>query len=290
MPKLRLLLLLCLVSHQSIASILPENSQAIPISDKKEGLTEAQYNQVIDKVESTYRSIVEKSGHKLTINRLWEDPRVNAGTTKKGKEWILNMYGGYARHSSVTEDAYALVMCHELGHHMGGNPKKIFDSGNTGWPSVEGQADYFATLKCLRKIFRKDDNSAAIVEKEIPPLVKEKCTTAFKEAWEVAICIRTTLAGLSVSAISADIRNTEMPAIDTPDSTVVEETYEHHPIPQCRLDTYFQGSICSVSSSRPLGSEDEVTGTCHKVMGHKDGTRPNCWFKEKYEEKPVSLR
>lgn len=290
MHKLRLLLFFIITINQATASILPENSLTIPVSEKNEGLTEAQYNKVIDKVEEVYRPIVEDNNQKLTINRLWEDPRVNAGTTKKGSEIILNMYGGYARHASLTEDGYMLVMCHELGHHLGGSPKKIFDSGATGWPSVEGQADYFATLKCLRKVFRKDDNETAIIGKEIPGMVKEKCTEAFKTGWEVALCIRTTLAGLSISAISADIRNSTMPSVETPDASVVEETYEAHPVPQCRLDTYFQGSLCTVSSARPLSLNDEIKGACHTSLGHVDGLRPLCWYKDKTPVRELSFR
>lgn len=135
------------LSYSSIASILPENSKVIPVSDKNAGLTEVQYEEVIFKAESFYRPILEKMGRKLTINRLWSDPRVNAGTTKKGNEIIINLYGGYPRHALATMDAYLLVICHELGHHLGGAPRKIFSSGERGWPSTEGQADYFATLK-----------------------------------------------------------------------------------------------------------------------------------------------
>lgn len=266
-------------SQFSFASILPENNRAIPVSDKNEGLTEAQYNLVIDKVDATYRPIVEKLGKKLTIHRLWEDSRVNAGTTMKGKEIILRMYGGYARHPLISEDAYALVLCHELGHHLGGIPRKIFRSGNPGWPSVEGQADYFATLKCLRKVFRKDNNQEIVGKLSVTPFMRDKCTATFKTDWEVAICIRTAVAGLVNSSISADIRNTEVPTLETPDQNVVEKTFEEHPVPQCRLDTYFNGAVCEVSSFRSLSDEDETIGACHISHGHLIGSRPECWFK-----------
>jgi hypothetical protein len=189
------------------------------------------------------------------------------------------MYGGYARHRLVTEDAYALVICHELGHFLGETPKKLYRSGKPAWPSVEGQADYFATLKCLRKVFRKEDNERAIAGALIPSLVREKCSSAFKTKWEIALCARTSLAGISTAAISAEIRNTDLPVVDTPDPSVASETYEAHPLPQCRLDTYFQGSICEVSSTRSLSSEDESKGTCHQALNHIDGVRPACWFK-----------
>jgi hypothetical protein len=275
-----LYLLISILFFQTTAesSILPENNLAIPVSQKNEGLSEVQYNQVIDKVESVYRPIIEEMDYKLTINRLWENARVNAGATKKGKEWIINLYGGYARHPIVTEDGYALVICHELGHHLGGAPKKIFDNDKPGWPSVEGQADYFATLKCLRKVFRNDDNVAVVSALPVPQLVHDKCSESFKTDWEIAICKRTTIAGMNVAAISSDIRNTEVPSVETPDESVVESTFEDHPAPQCRLDTYFQGSICSVSSGRTVSMENSKTGTCHPDNGHASGNRPACWF------------
>ena len=105
------------------------------------------------------------------------------------------------------------MLCHELGHHLGGTPTK--DSAS--WASTEGQADYFATLKCLRKVFRKDDNVTYVTQLNVPPLVSEKCAASFKTDWEIALCKRTTVAGLSVSAISADIRNTDLPTVETPD-------------------------------------------------------------------------
>lgn len=285
MQRLLYIISLIIFSQASFSSILPENNLAIPIAHKNDGLSDIQYNAVIDKVESVYRPIIEEMGNKLTINRLWDDPRVNAGTTKKGKEWILNLYGGYARHPLVTEDGYALVICHELGHHMGGAPKKVLDGTNPGWPSVEGQADYFATLKCLRKIFRKDDNVAITSLMSVPQLITDKCSASFKTDWEIAICKRTSVAGMAIAAISADIRSTEVPSVETPDQTVVESTYEAHPVPQCRLDTYFQGSVCEVSSTRSVSIEDETKGTCHEVNGHESGLRPSCWFKTSPSER-----
>jgi hypothetical protein len=48
MIRLRILLMSLIISHSVTASILPENDWKIPISAKNEGLTEAQYNSVID--------------------------------------------------------------------------------------------------------------------------------------------------------------------------------------------------------------------------------------------------
>jgi hypothetical protein len=279
MAKLFALILLSVIMKPVTASILPSNNLAIPVSEKNEGLSESQYHAVIDKVENVYRPIIEKLGRKLSVKRLWDSPTVNAGTIRNGKEIIIKLYGGYARHSLVSEDGYALVICHELGHHLGGAPRKIYDSGTVAWPSTEGQADYFATLKCLRKVFQKDDNEAVIKGAQVPEIISEKCKASFPTDWEKALCIRTTLAGISVGNISADIRRTEKPKVETPDPSIVETTFEAHPEPQCRLDTYFQGSICEVSSIRSISETNELTGTCHPKSGHTEGTRPLCWYR-----------
>lgn len=277
---LQLILLFCFFNLLTVRALactfLPENNLAIPVTKTSSGMTEEQYYQVIDKFEARYRPILENIGKKLTIERLWEDPRVNAGTLRKGQEVIIRPYGGFARHPMITLDGYLLVLCHELGHHLGGIPKKNLPPPN--WPSTEGQADYYATLKCLRKIFRDDDNVATIKGIEVPSVINEKCTLSFKTAWEKALCIRTSMAGISVAKVMAQTKREENPDVTTPDTSITETTLDTHPDTQCRLDTYFQGSICEVSSYKPVSSKDEKIGTCHPLNGHHLGNRPTCWF------------
>lgn len=258
---------------------LPENDMRIPVSDKNSGLSESQYHQVIDKVEKIYAPIAKEYGALLKIDRKWESEIVNAGTYRDagGSHWHINLYGGFPRHPAITEDGYALVICHELGHHIGGAPKKIIN-GKRFWASTEGQSDYFATLKCLRRVFGQEDNIGAIAKMKIPAIVREECEH-FPTEWERALCIRTSLAGLSVASVNADSRKVPVPEFEMTDPKVVESTYDGHPIPQCRLDTYFQGSVCEVPSFRNLSQNDEVLNTCHESLSHTKGLRPLCWYR-----------
>lgn len=258
---------------------LPENGLRIPISDKNTGLTEAQYHAVIDKVEKVYAPIVKSYGGLLKIDRKWESDVVNAGTYRdEGTyHWHINLYGGFPRHPLITEDGYALVICHELGHHIGGAPKKIIN-GTRIWASTEGQSDYFATLKCLRKVFAEEDNIAAIAKLNVPEVVKEECDH-FPSEWEKALCIRTSLAGQSVSSVNADSRKVPLPEFEFSDPKTVDSTYGGHPEPQCRLDTYFQGSVCEVPSFKSVSQTYDATNTCHVSHSHTRGLRPNCWYK-----------
>jgi hypothetical protein len=88
------------------------------------------------------------------------------------------------------------------------------------------------------------------------------------------------MAGLSVAKLFQALRNSTVePKFDTPDSKVVTKTDDNHPATQCRLDTYFQGSLCGISFHEDVSSSSEVNGTCHGTTGHSKGLRPLCWFK-----------
>lgn len=257
----------------------PPHNIHIPTTAKTTGLSEKQFHGIIDKFEKRFSPVVAAYGAQLKIDRKWESTTVNAGTFRDegGKHWHINLYGGFARHPLITEDGFSLVICHEIGHHLGGAPKK--NPEVAAWSSNEGQADYFATLKCLRQVFEKENNELVIRDLEIPPIVNKTCLDSFDSNQERAICIRSSIAGLAVAKINSTIQDREFPTFETPDENEVEVTNEKHPTAQCRLDTYFMGSVCEVGHQIMLSQTDEVPGTCHPSLGHHVGTRPLCWFR-----------
>lgn len=267
---------------------LPENDHYIPVDEKStSGITEAQFNRAIDKVENVYAPIVTSMGATLTIARKWSDGTVNANASQSGKIWSVNMYGGLARHETITEDGMALVVCHEVGHHIGGAPKKGGGGwwnriGSGSWASNEGQADYFATLKCLRKSFLNDDNVSIANGLNAPKPVIDACNKQTgNNAEDAAICIRTSMAGKSVADLFSVLGKLPVTKFDTPDGKFVTKTDDNHPKAQCRLDTYFQGSLCDVGMNDEVSQTDEVPGTCHATLSQSVGLRPACWFKTK---------
>jgi hypothetical protein len=258
---------------------LPENNLKISVDAKRlGGLTEQQFNDVITKVETIYAPLVQQEGGTLSVSRAWSDGTVNAYAQRSGSTWKVAMFGGLARHATITEDGFALVVCHEIGHHIGGAPKKVMMWSNP-WASNEGQADYFATLKCLRRSFLSDDNVGIVSKMEVPAKLTESCAAAWESEEDRAICIRGGMAGDSVAKLFAALRNQSPAKFDTPDSRVVTTTDDNHPAHQCRLDTYFQGALCGVSFNENVEQNSEVAGTCHGSLGHTQGLRPLCWFK-----------
>jgi hypothetical protein len=269
---------------------VPENDLYIPADAKGVlGIDADQFNRAIDKVEEVYAPIVSSMGGKLDIERNWDDGTVNAYASRSGRTYKVAMFGGLARHATITEDAMSLVVCHEIGHHIGGAPKKGGSTsggwwggsaGASTWASNEGQADYFATLKCLRKTFLNDNNAEIVSKMNVPSMVSEACAKANKRnADETAVCIRMSMAGKSVADLFSSLSRLPEAKFDTPDRKIVSSTDDNHPKAQCRLDTYFQGSLCDINMNEDVSQTDEVKATCHPSLGHTKGTRPLCWFK-----------
>lgn len=273
---------LAIFSLSAGADIVPQNDLYIPVGTKflQGGLTEDEFNAVIEKVETIYAPVVASMGAKLRINRLWDNGNVNAIASRVSNTWIVDMYGGLARHSTITSDALALVVCHELGHHLGGAPKKLNRSNPTlsSWSTSEGQADYFSTLKCLRKVFLHDDNGIATRQLDVPAHLSKLCSKSWPNSVERNICIRSSMAGASVAALFTSLTNGRAAQFNTPDPRAVAQIVHSHPATQCRLDTFLAGALCETHFGEDVSQSEEVQGTCHKFLGHQTGLRPNCWF------------
>lgn len=265
-------------SENGKTGFLPENNMRIPVGMKLNGgLTQPQFNAVISKIEKIYAPIVANMGGKLSVERLWTDENVNAYAKRDTPAvWTVQMFGGLARHPEITTDGFSLVLCHELGHHIGGAPKK--KNTMNPWAGSEGQSDYWATLKCLRRVWINDNNANAVKNLQAPAYLVAACKKSFTRD-DVNICIRAGMAGASVAALFASMDNSKEANFNTPDASQVSSNFDGHPATQCRLDTFFQGSICELAFTEDVDQRDEIKGTCHGVTGHTIGLRPRCWHK-----------
>lgn len=257
----------------------PENNLKIAVGDKAaNNMTEELFLDAIARVSSVYEPIVTEKGGKLIMNNRWTDDTVNASAQQSGKNWQVNMFGGLARHPLVTVDGFMMVVCHELGHHIGGAPRKAGIFGSS-WASNEGQADYFAGLKCMRRVLENEDNLAVVSKMTIDEEVKTKCDSIYKSQTEIALCQRISMAGKSLAMLLGDLGGNSNVQFTTPDLTKVSKTNDNHPAAQCRLDTYFQGTLCDKAISDDVDAKDATKGVCLKKDGYNFGVRPLCWYK-----------
>jgi hypothetical protein len=253
----------------------PENNLRISQWDKAtNGMTEERFLAIVKSVSDVYAPIVKSKGGTLSMNNKWTDDTVNASAMRTGSTWVVNMYGGLARHQLTTDDGFALVVCHELGHHIGGAPRK-----GTSWAANEGQADYFGSMKCLRRVLEKQDNIAIVSKMTIDEEATKKCESVYKNASEVALCQRIAMAGKSLGSLLGSLGGKPAVNFNTPDITKVKKTVDAHPAAQCRLDTYFSGILCDKSYDQDTSTSDPIVGTCIARDGYQVGVRPLCWYK-----------
>lgn len=267
-------------THERSAECIPKNNLYIPVGFAQAGVTEEQWTAVLDNVQKVYEPIFSQQGATLKIIRSWDDGTVNAQAFRDGNTWNIEMFGGLARHKETTPDGFALVACHELGHHVGGLPK-------IQWAANEGQSDYYGTLKCLRKVWAKDDNVAIVSKMKVDPVAAKKCSEQFKSDAEVALCARSSMAGMSLGRLLATLGRNKLPNFDTPDKSKVKKTNNFHPIAQCRLDTYFAGSICTVEAKTDVSDNDADVGVCSRKFNQEVGARPLCWYAEQTKQDPT---
>ncbi|MBX3022277.1 MAG: hypothetical protein KF799_11445 [Bdellovibrionales bacterium] len=243
------------------------------------GINEKDFNEVLDQVEQYYTPVIAAKGGNLRVNRYWTDDTVNASASQMGSTWVINMYGGLARHQVMTKDGFMLVACHEIGHHIGGAPKGEGWFG-VSWATNEGGADYFATLRCLRNLFQPADSAEFVATQEIDAAVRQKCEEIYSTQDEENMCMRSAMAGRAGAMLFHVLRKqASAPQFTTPDPTIVSRMDDAHPGTQCRLDTYYQGGLCVHDRNIELSNYDANVGTCTMANGNHDGLRPLCWFK-----------
>ncbi len=263
-------------------SFMPENN--LNLEDKLDaggGLTQAQFNSVIDRAEAVYKPIFTQFGATFSVERLWSDTTVNAYADQPSPtSWQVHMYGGLARRAEVTEDGFAMVICHEMGHHLGGFPY-VQD-----WAANEGQSDTHATGVCAMKVFAPNLELSARAEAELPAEMKAKCD-ANRPAAERDNCYRALVAGKSLADLLAALGNSTV-SFSTPDTTTVTHTNNDHPAAQCRLDTYVSGALCGASKwdyaliPGKAQAQHNSLASQAEAFAHGcetgDGARPLCWF------------
>lgn len=251
----------------------PQHALKIP-EGVKGNLDQAEFEQAIKKVVDIYQPIFKANKLVLKSFANWRSDQVNARADRRGRTRRIILYGGLGRHPMMNEDSLMLVTCHEIGHHLGGAPKA------SSWASGEGQADYFTSLKCLRRIFAaypKDFDTASV-----PEIMVKECRKTFADEFEAKNCMRTKKASLNIMTLFSTINaNDSAPAADQRDLNVVRRTFHRHPKVQCRYDTLAAGAICPVDHNIDLSSRDETVGACHQKNGDAFGLRPRCWFAPK---------
>ena len=200
-----LLLWMYFVAVELARADFPPNSLSYPVGAPNAArTTKAQVDGAVKLVREAYANEMKsKIGCKLVITNAWNSSEVNAYASQGNGNCYVEFMGGFARHPKMTYGAVMDVLCHEVGHHLGGAP--VYSDSR--WASCEGQSDYFAQ-RCMKRILGSQE--------------------AMK-------------AGLVLGEVLADFGNDPKPQYNTPDTRKARGIYCAHPAAQCRVDTYLAG-------------------------------------------------
>lgn len=266
----------CPVSPEALESFMKRpNFKSKFVSENS--LTEKDFRELIDRVRKVYDPVFAARGYEVEYLLYWDVEEGNAMTSeaKDKKKAFFLFSGGLLRARYMTKDGFLFAACHEIGHHLGGFPKEK----ELPWCSVEGQADYFANLRCMKDLLKGDPENARAREIKLPRNIRKKCEKMFADAESVNICLRSTKAGedafrfLQAKETGKDADKSLFNQILTP----VDETILRYPDYACRAMSAHRGALCNRSGD--LSDTDETMGLCHKKNGDRAGMRPSCWFK-----------
>ena len=197
----------------------------------------------------------------LNIPDLWTTNHFEGSVRKAENFFELKITGKALTSKEASSISFASIVCHELGHILGGSPKQTMPG--VEWSSTEGQSDFWAAKSCLPEFFQDvvlDSQSAfydRALNQELLLKFPELLSTpkAFPE--DYAFCKQDLKCLLVVSAGVElinffdyyDYVDLPKPALNTPESDAKEFKPNSYPSLQCRLDTYVRGGLCQIENN-----------------------------------------
>ncbi len=221
-------------SFISILALFLATSVLADIHSKK-----ARLEAILEKVEHEFEPLAQRRKFNLVYRIGWDKKKLNAhanlGAFSENRR-VISINGEAARRG-LNDDALLWPICHELGHHFGGEP--FYGEGL----SAEGPSDYWAAQSCLPRLFKsqfadtapviaRDSEFYAVCAQTLAEETEtQNCARILKSAYDYAFLVQS-----EMDAKAKPPRVTRL-SYETPDPTIAPRTYLGHPKRQCRLDT-----------------------------------------------------
>jgi hypothetical protein len=268
-------ILLAIIISTNLYAALPENELHKGDNTKATwNISEPEFWELIDYVYKIYKPIfngvksIKGEPVYWWFESDWNSPINNMYAEMKKvppwnwNAWVIKVHGGLARRVQLTKDGFLLAMCHDIGHFLAGYPHMNYLEY-----SIEGQADYYATHVCARKIFGAMEKKNKLVRNN---LKVELCDKNFDTVYEQNVCYRSYFAAKSLAETIWTLNGeTRVPDPDIKDNYETKLTLELHTPTQCRLDTYIAGILCDKAW------DDTIIPTNHNAVCRN---RPRCFY------------
>lgn len=254
-------------------------------------------------VWNVFKPIIAQHEARLIFEKYWNNTTVNLYAEQASMTWFIHVFGGYLQLPFLSNDAFQLSLCHEIGHHLAGFPYK------SAWSSVEGQTDYFASHACLNLLWKNDHINNQPHQNTVDTFSKSRCDAVYSDVESRWLCYRKATAALNLTQSFALYLN--QPAIDPSLTqwTSVPSTLPEHASLQCRFETLMRGALCPKAFNwkkipgkipgqvvpvprDPVGSnalwaeqESSLYVCTESNPQEARGARPSCWYYDRLKPK-----
>lgn len=260
-------------NSQDSGNLLANSSQSGNVKVTTKSTLPPAYLKMLNLFVSKIQPAIGSNHLDIDINNE-SDTEEGRAYRQDAKNWTIEIYGGFINQPETTPDVFLLVLCHELGHLLGGQPTRYLTymeraisnsvSGRSNNISTEGQADYYAAQRCMKIILQNENNSNYLSKDAKVPNVKQ-CASP--------LCNRIVAAGFKLLSM---IGNEDISVTKSDNTKVVGTLLAPgvKPSLQCRLDTFIAGAACDVKG----GLIGNITNPFDGVCRTGPGARPACWF------------
>jgi|WetSurMetagenome_2_1015567.scaffolds.fasta_scaffold152834_3 hypothetical protein len=220
------------------------------------GITEQQFNDIIDVAVEIYAPIAKANGEEFVYNKLFSDPTVNSDACRgcESGKVIINAYGGLARENGISVESYALVGSHEISHlyankYADSTHKAVVITGSDHM-YAESNADFQGNGSIETLILKGLMKKGYAFNLSTTTLIDTKCAAKWDRSSEgYQLCVIRLNAGNELGTILANLGGEAIPSYDQRDKLVVKKTNQSYPSVQCRLDNYFD-SVFNLNYSK----------------------------------------
>ena len=204
-------------------------------------ITERDYLEMIWDFQAQFQTAVYSKTRKAVIfSNDWQSPYFGASALRHDAYFQVSLLAGTVRVPEFNKAMMAAVLCHELGHILGGEPLQTVPLSE--WASTEGQSDFYAARDCLPKFFQRHPEmmNLSAVDSKIKKRCKgnESCERTAQVGWEL-INVFQKYSFKTFKPVS--LIEHEKPTLE-----LIRNSY---PSDQCRVDTYLQGALCQLGRS-----------------------------------------
>lgn len=264
--------------NESLLSALSKCAQKDHIKIK----TEDPKKIILSDFESFYQKVLKPTGVTLSIQVKEEGALEEANAYSNGTTMTITVSTAFLQSPRLTDDGLRFTLCHEMGHLLGGAPRRHVPfewDGPTALDglsllSSEGEADYYATKVCFREIIKKQNQADFLPKKKLSARLTQMCESTWgKNRNEVIICERAGGAAYNMLQLTKDFEI----SFETPSGEVASEIIrDAYPARQCRLDTALAGALCMQKASLIFDFNNAELNGCPETQG----ARPSCWYKK----------